>query len=76
MASVIPRTQREIPITLYIGQHFLYFTSDTLTRSLRLAGFEVAQLLREGTDLRRLTLTPLMRLALESLFVIARVAGL
>ena len=60
----------------YIGQHFLYFTPDTLTRSLELAGFDVAQLLREGTDLRRLTLTRRMRLVLESLFAIARLVGL
>ena len=60
----------------YIGQHFLYFTAATLTRSLQLAGFEVSELLREETDLRRLTLTPPMRLALESLFMIARLVGL
>ena len=60
----------------YIEQHFLYFTPDTLTRSLERAGFEVAQLVREGTDLRRLTLSPFMRFVLESLFLAARATGL
>jgi len=60
----------------YIEQHFLYYTPDTLARSLERGGFEVAQLLREGTDLRRLTLSPPMRLVLQSLFLVARATGL
>ena len=60
----------------YIEQHFLYFTPDTLARALARAGFEVARMERELTDLRRLTLSPFMRLVLESLFAVARVTGL
>jgi len=60
----------------YIEQHFLYYTPQTLTQALELGGFEVAQLLREGTDLRRLTLSPFMRFVLQSLFLVARVTGL
>ncbi len=56
----------------YIEQHFLYFTPDTLGRALERAGFEVTRMERELTDLRRLTLSPFMRLVLESLFVVAR----
>ncbi len=60
----------------YLAQHFLYYTPDTLTRSLEFAGLEVTQILREATDLRRLTLGPFMRLALRSLFLVARFIGL
>jgi SAM-dependent methyltransferase len=60
----------------YIEQHFLYYTPDTLTQSLERGGFEVAQLLREGTDLSRLTLSPPMRAVLEALFLVARLTGL
>lgn len=60
----------------YIEQHFLYYTPDTLASALERGGFEVAQVLREGTDLRRLTLSPVMRLVLQSLFLVARATGL
>jgi 2-polyprenyl-3-methyl-5-hydroxy-6-metoxy-1,4-benzoquinol methylase len=60
----------------YIEQHFLYYTPDTLARSLELAGFEVAQMKRELTDLRRLTLSPAIRGVLQSLFALARLTGL
>jgi 2-polyprenyl-3-methyl-5-hydroxy-6-metoxy-1,4-benzoquinol methylase len=60
----------------YIEQHFLYYTPETLARSLDRGGFEVAQLTRESTDLRRLTLSPLIRLGLQSLFLVARATGL
>lgn len=60
----------------YIEQHFLYFTLDTLVRALELSKFEVVDLRREGTDLRRLSLAPPMRLALKILFLIARQLGL
>lgn len=60
----------------YIEQHFLYFTLDTLVRALELSKFEVVDLRREGTDLRRLSLAPPMRLALKTLFLIARQLGL
>jgi hypothetical protein len=33
-------------------------------------------MLREGTDLRRLTLSPPIRLGLQSLFLVARATGL
>jgi 2-polyprenyl-3-methyl-5-hydroxy-6-metoxy-1,4-benzoquinol methylase len=60
----------------YIEQHFLYYTPETLAQALQRAGFEVAKMAREGTDLRRLSLSPFMRLVLESLFLVARVTGL
>jgi len=56
----------------YIEQHFLYFTPDTLVDALRRAKLTVVELERELTDLRRLTLGPLTRLALGSLFAAAR----
>lgn len=59
----------------YIEQHFLYFTPATLTSCLDRAGLVVAQLDLELTDLRRLSITPLIRLGLESMFLAARVLG-
>jgi SAM-dependent methyltransferase len=60
----------------YIEQHFLYYTPDTLAQALVRGGFEVASIAQEGTDLRRLSLSPFMRAVLESLFLVARVTGL
>ena len=60
----------------YIEQHFLYYTPQTLTAALERAGFEVVKMAREGTDLRRLSLSPFMRLTLQSLFWVARLMGL
>ena len=60
----------------YIEQHFLYYTPTTLAQALERAGFEVAKVAREGTDLRRLSLSPFMRLTLYSLFWVAQVTGL
>ncbi len=59
----------------YIEQHFLYFTPKTLRQAFERAEFEVAELRRELTDLRRLTLSPLMRLTLHALFLAARALG-
>jgi SAM-dependent methyltransferase len=59
----------------YIEQHFLYYTPETLADSLRRAGLELVALRRELTDLRRLTLSPPMRLGLHGLFAAARVLG-
>jgi 2-polyprenyl-3-methyl-5-hydroxy-6-metoxy-1,4-benzoquinol methylase len=60
----------------YIEQHFLYFTPETLSQAFNLAGLEVTQLIPEITDLRRLTLNPLMRSILVSLLFISRHTGL
>jgi len=60
----------------YIEQHFLYLTPVTLTRALARAGLEVVELRRELTDLSRLTLSPVTRLGLETLFAAARMTGL
>jgi 2-polyprenyl-3-methyl-5-hydroxy-6-metoxy-1,4-benzoquinol methylase len=60
----------------YIDQHLLYFDEATLRHALRRAGFAVARLRRELTDLRRLTLSLPARLALYTLFAAARISGL
>jgi hypothetical protein len=60
----------------YIEQHFLYFSPRTLEDALARAGLAVVELERELTDLRRLSLSPPMRLALEALFAAARLTGL
>jgi 2-polyprenyl-3-methyl-5-hydroxy-6-metoxy-1,4-benzoquinol methylase len=57
---------------LYIEQHFLYFDPATLSQALERAGLEVFELRLEPTDLRRLTLSPPLRLALRGLFAVAR----
>jgi hypothetical protein len=60
----------------YIEQHFLYFTPRTLRQTLRRSGFEQIHSARELTDLRRLTLSPAVRLGLYGLFGVARLTGL
>jgi SAM-dependent methyltransferase len=60
----------------YVDQHFLYFDAKTLTGALGRAGFTVVEARRELTDLRRLHLTPLVRLGLRALFVVSRATGL
>jgi SAM-dependent methyltransferase len=60
----------------YIEQHFIYFTDRTLTDALRRGGMEVISTEKELTDLRRLTLSPVMRLVLQGMFASARVLGL
>ena len=60
----------------YIEQHFLYFTQTSLDRALDRAGLEVTNMQAEITDLRRLTLNPLMRGILIFLFFVARHTGL
>jgi SAM-dependent methyltransferase len=59
----------------YIEQHFLYFTPDTLTSCLERAGLAVVRLDLELTDLRRLSISPVVRFGLESMFVAARLLG-
>jgi SAM-dependent methyltransferase len=56
----------------YIDQHFLYFTPDTLRNCLGLGGLDIFRMERELTDLRRLNLSPGVRLGLESMFLAAR----
>lgn len=56
----------------YIDQHFLYFDEQTLGRAFADAGLEIRVMQRESTDLRRLSLSPAMRIVLETLFAIAR----
>jgi SAM-dependent methyltransferase len=60
----------------YIAQHFLYFTPDTLADAASRAGLAVTRVERELTDLRRLTLSPPMRLLLRGLLGIGRLTGL
>jgi hypothetical protein len=60
----------------YIDQHFLYFTEQTLAQALGRAGLAVVESRRELTDLRRLALSPPMRLVLNTLFAAGRAAGL
>jgi 2-polyprenyl-3-methyl-5-hydroxy-6-metoxy-1,4-benzoquinol methylase len=59
----------------YIEQHFLYFTPSTLTAAVEAAGLEVVRLQTEETDLRRLSLNPVMRLILAAMFLVARPLG-
>src|SRR5262245_60681969 len=59
----------------YIDQHFLYFEPDTLAGAFERAGLSVLEMRRELTDLRRLSLAPPVRLALEALFLSARLIG-
>jgi len=56
----------------YLLEHFLYFASGTLERLLADAGFRVLEMRRELTDLRRLTLHPLVRAGLHVLFAVSR----
>lgn len=56
----------------YLLEHFLYFCPRTLRQLVTGAGFEVVEMRRESTDLRRLTLNPVVRLGLEVLFLLAR----
>jgi len=56
----------------YIEQHFLYFTPDTLRAVLERANLSVTHLEHQLTDLRRLTLSPPLRLGLYGLFALAR----
>jgi 2-polyprenyl-3-methyl-5-hydroxy-6-metoxy-1,4-benzoquinol methylase len=60
----------------YIEEHFLYFSPETLGDALARAGLEFIALRRELTDLRRLTLGPATRLALRTLFLLARATRL
>jgi 2-polyprenyl-3-methyl-5-hydroxy-6-metoxy-1,4-benzoquinol methylase len=60
----------------YLLEHFLYFTAATLRRLLADAGLEILELRLESTDLGRLTLHPLVRLGLQTLFLVARPLGL
>ncbi|MFT5441992.1 MAG: 2-polyprenyl-3-methyl-5-hydroxy-6-metoxy-1,4-benzoquinol methylase [Myxococcota bacterium] len=60
----------------YIEQHFLYFTHESLTHALRLARLDVRSIEPEVTDLRRLTLNPVMRLILMAMFFFAKRVGL
>jgi hypothetical protein len=59
----------------YIEQHFLYFTPDSMTRCLERAGLSLVSMEREFTDLRRLAISPIIRLGLEGMFLAARLMG-
>jgi 2-polyprenyl-3-methyl-5-hydroxy-6-metoxy-1,4-benzoquinol methylase len=60
----------------YIDQHFLYFSPATLAGALDRAGLDVAELVGEATDLRRLALSAPKRLVLHTLFAVGRATGL
>lgn len=60
----------------YVVQHVVYFTPETLTATLRRAHLAPLRIDRELTELRRLTLAPPVRLALQGLFRIASWTGL
>ena len=59
----------------YIEQHFLYFTPSSFRACLGRAGLEIVQLDRELTDLRRLTMNPIVKFGLHGLFAMARLSG-
>lgn len=60
----------------YIEQHFLYFTQTTLSNAFERAGLTVSAIEPEVTDLRRLTLNPVMRGILLAMFAVAKRTGL
>ncbi len=60
----------------YIEQHFLYFTQKTLAGAMERAGLKPTVMEAEVTDLRRLTLNPLMRGILHGMFFVSRFTGL
>jgi len=60
----------------YVDQHFVYFSPETLAGALERSGLEVLDVRLENTDLRRLTLSPPVRLGLRGLFLAARLTGL
>lgn len=60
----------------YIEQHFLYFTQRTLAAAFERAGLAPTVMEAEVTDLRRLTLNPVMRGILQAMFFVSRFAGL
>ncbi len=59
----------------YIDQHFLYFSPDTLRSALARAGLEITRMDLELTDLRRLSVSPLVRAGLEAMFLASRLLG-
>jgi SAM-dependent methyltransferase len=59
----------------YIEQHFLYFTPETLSAALELADLKVVSFEPELTDLRRLSLSPLMRVILMTLLTVSKWIG-
>lgn len=60
----------------YIDQHFVYFSPETLEDALNRAGLRLVYLRRESTDLRRLSLSPPMRLVLKAMLLAGRITGL
>ncbi len=60
----------------YIEQHFLYFTQITLAQAFERAGLKTTVMEAEVTDLRRLTLNPVMRGILYGMFFVSRLTGL
>ena len=60
----------------YIEQHFLYFSPDTLRDAIERAHLAPLLIERELTDLRRLSLSPPVRLLLETMFAASRLTGL
>ena len=60
----------------YIDQHFVYFSPETLEDALSRAGLRLVYLRRESTDLRRLSLSPPMRLVLKTMLLGGRITGL
>src|SRR5262249_16051835 len=59
-----------------VGGAFLYFSPDPLVDALGRASLEPVRLERELTELRRLSLSPAVRVLLEALFAAARLTGL
>jgi hypothetical protein len=55
----------------YLLEHFLYLSSRTLERLLTHVAFEMEETRRELTDLRRLTLYPVVGAGLRVLFTVS-----
>jgi len=60
---------------LYVIPHFLFFTDTTLTDTRQRGGLTNVECEQDVTDLRRLQLAPPMRLALATVFRIAKLTG-
>ena len=75
LVGKIPGTERYVD-SLYVPNHYTYFTPATLATLVREVGFDVVGLERENPYLGRYRLSPFMRIALVTLLATSRVLRL